>query len=484
MATVNTNDLRITNAKNLIESFNKDTNANGYVFLGRVQPWLDDNLPPPPQNNYKDFYTTYDNMIALNRIQPNDTYHMIPKTRWVSGVVYDRYQHNYSQVNKSFSGASNLYDAKFYVLNSLNVVYVCLDNNTNLQSTVEPQGEGDDPFYTSDGYQWLRLYRIETSILESRSTDNLMPVNPADANIQKEGEVYTVLIDNGGLLYTTNPVGATNQISAYYAHIQGDGLGAVAKVYISNTVISKIEVVRNGAGYTFGTLDFSTNNVYQTLADLDLKVNGLDPQGNGELRTTVIISPPGGWGSDTVRHLGGTRVGVFSTLNTPLFVDHYTCPFRQVGILQDFESTKSNATSLNACYALKLTGIPQTKSYIIGETITQEIKFDGQDKIARGTVVGWDFDDGVLRYVQGADNIDEDGELYPFTGDGNIIGLTSELVGSIFDFTGEISDMTFVNGYANPDLTKYSGYMNYLSNISPIVRDPQQSERVSLIIAF
>ena len=114
----------------------------------------------------------------------------------------------------------------------------------------------------------------------------------------------------------------------------------------------------------------------------------------------------------------------------------------------------------------------------------ETILFDGDEKFAKGTVVGWDPSEGILRYVQGSDNVDNDGELYPFTGDKPVIGETSELSGTIFEFTGDLSDMTFVDGYANPDLTKYSGYMNYLSNISPIVRDPLQSERVSLVIAF
>ena len=484
MATINTNDLRVQNAKNLIVSFNTGENANGYVFVGRVQPWPDDNAPTPPQNNYRDFYTTYDNMVALNRIQTNDSHHMIPKTRWVSGVAYDRYQHNYTPVNRSFTGASNLYDARYFVINSLNTVYVCLDNNNNSNSTVEPVAESDFAFYTSDGYQWLRLYTINSETLASKSTNNLMPVIPTAINLQTEGSVYTVLIENGGSLYTTNPVGATNQISGYFAHIEGDGTGAVAKVSISNSVITSVEVVRNGNGYTFASLDFSSGNVYQTLGDLDLGVNGLNPEGDGNLRTTVIISPPGGWGSDLPRQLGGTRVGVFSSLNTPLFVENYDCPFRQVGILQDFTFNGVNPTSLNACFAVRLTGLAQGQSFIIGETVEQEITFDGQPKKAKATVVGWSQEFGVLRYVQGVENTDTDGVLYPLNGTNNVVGLTSELVGTPFVFNGELTDMEFVNGYADPDLTKYSGYMTYLSNISPITRDPQQSERVSLVIAF
>ena len=486
MATINTNDLRIKNASNFINSLNDEERANAYLFLGRVQPWADDNAPPPPQNNFQEFYTTYDNMVALNRVQVNDVYHMITKLKWVSGVAYDRYQHNYTIVNRSLTGASNLYDARFYVITSTNTVYVCLDNNNNVVSTVEPQGTTTEPFYTSDGYQWLRLFNINNDILLSRSTNNLMPVKPAEGtvNTQLDGAIYTVLIDDPGLLYTVNPTGATNNISFYYAHIEGDGNGAVAKVYIDNTAISKIEVARSGGSYTFATLNFTAGNVYQSLADLDLGVNGLDPAGNGELRTTVIISPPGGWGSDLNRELGGTRVGVFTNLNTPLLVQSYNCPFRQIGLLQDFEYQGINPTSLNACFAVLVTGVRGGEQFIIGETIEQKITFEGEIKRAKGTVVAYDPDEDVLRYVQSAENADTDGSVYPFGGTNVIEGLTSKLSGTPFITSATVTDMTFVDGYADPDLTKYSGYMTYLSNISPITRDPLQSERVSLVVAF
>ena len=268
------------------------------------------------------------------------------------------------------------------------------------------------------------------------------------------------------------------------AHIEGDGTGAVAKISITNSVVSKIEMARNGSGYTFGTLEFTSGNVYQSLADLDLGVNGLNPEGDGNLRTTVIISPPGGWGSDIIRQLGGTKVGVFSSLNYPLFVDYYPCPFRQVGILQDFTYVGNNPSSLNACYAVRLLGLSSGQSYMIGETITQDVTVNGVTKVAKGTVIAWDSSFGVLRYVQNSDNVDTDGQLYRFSGTNNVAGGTSTLVGTPYDFDGEMTDMTFVDGYANPNLTKYTGYMTYLSNISPIARDPQQSERVSLIIAF
>lgn len=492
MATVNTNDLRIKNAKNLIASFNTESSlglgsvANGYVFVGRVQPWADDNLPPAPQNNFKEFYTTYDDMLALDRINSNDAYHMIPKRKWASNIVYDRYQHNYTLENKSFTGVSNLYDCTFFVINSLNNVYICLDNNKNSASTVEPTVTGNNSFYTSDGYQWLRLFDITNSNLQTRSTNNLMPIAVSNANSsQKDGQVYTIIINDGGVGYTVNPAGVVNQVTEYYAHVDGDGTGAVAKITINSSILNKVEVVRGGSGYTFATLDFTSGNVYQTLGDLDLGINGLDPLGAGTARTTVIISPPGGWGSDLIRQMGGTRVGVFSSLDYALFRDNFPCPFRQIGILQDFTYSGTNPASLQACYAINTDGVATGNSFIIGETIEQTVIFaGGVTGKAKGTVVAYDTTNGVIRYVQDSSNVDTDGELYTFQGNGQISGITSALAAVVDSSNVTVSDTTFIGGYANPELTKYTGYITYLTNISPVVRDSEQSERLSLVIAF
>ena len=164
-------------------------------------------------------------MFALSRINDTDAFHMIPKLKWVSGAVYDRYQHNYTSVNKSFSGASNLYDSNFVVINSANNVYVCLDNDSNTTSTVEPQSIGDVPFYTSDGYQWLRIYTIAGTDFGTKSTNNLMPITSNKVVVTTDGALYTVIVNNPGSGYTINPAGSSNQISSYYVNIDGDEIG-------------------------------------------------------------------------------------------------------------------------------------------------------------------------------------------------------------------------------------------------------------------
>jgi len=484
MATINTNDLRIKNAKNLISSFNGSLGeALAYLFVGRVEPWPDENLPPTPQNNYQTFNTTYDNMFAMKRIATTDVYHMIPKLNWASGSTYDYYRQDYSTFNRSFSGAASLYECLWIVRNQTNNVYVCLDNNGNTPSTAEPQNTSNEPFVTTDGYQWQRIYNLSSENYLSYSTDNFMPITQTDIVVSVDGAISTIIIDNEGGGFTENPIGAPNVIPFYYCNIKGDGTGAVAKVRVTGEVVTNIEVVRAGSGYTYGVLDFVPNRCYKSLPDLDLDKDKLNPGGDGTLRTTVVVPPPGGWGTDIIRELGGTRVGVFSDLNYNLF-KNYEASFRQVGILQDATFNTVNPTVVEASYAVQVTGLVEGTTYSMGETITQINVIDGVPHLAKGLVVGYDKTSGVIRYTQSSVNVDTDDNLYRFSGSNVINGLTSGMVGTPTTNSLTVSDVTLVAGYASPEVTDYSGIMTYLSNISPVVRDPLQTERISLLISF
>ena len=217
MSTIIQNDLRIKNAKNLVESFNSPTgNALSYVFMGRVQPWPDENAPPTPLNNIQSFNETYDNLFALKRILDGDVYYMIPRVNWVSGVVYDYYRQDYSTLNRSYTGASNLYESLYVVRNQLNNVYVCLDNNGNSSSTVEPLNTGNEPFTTSDGYQWQRVFNYTYGVYNAHSTDNFMPIQYNDVMVTVDGAISTVIIEDPGTGYTINPIGAPNNVPFYF----------------------------------------------------------------------------------------------------------------------------------------------------------------------------------------------------------------------------------------------------------------------------
>ena len=576
MATVNTNDIRVRNAKNLIQSFfgvtttiprldnilSTDSDGsmigpndygagaivgtegefecglptpgvpvttvqnNAYVFIGRPMPWEFDmmrptqpgvvsgeEVPPIPDNSYKEYYETSDQMLSLKRIGSDDCYHMIPRLKWESGLVYDMYRHDYTLYNRSYTNASNLYDAKFIVINQNNDVYACLDNNEGAQSTVEPTflHGSSNPQFTSDGYQWLFLYGLNERVLRNYATLNYMPiyndgVSSLEANPLPEGAVYTVSIVARGLGYTNSPGAVPNEVPFYFCNIVGDGSGAVCRVTILDGRVFDVRVVRPGSGYTYGTVDFRSGFVYRSLADLDARQNGLNPRGDGTFRSDVIISPPGGWGYDFARQLGGTRVGVFSSLNYNQLDFLPDTTFRQIGILQNIE-TDSDDNTLSAHYRVKVIEDlaseekgPSTQDidFIVGETIYQTTTLtrdDGTEHTftAKGTVAGWNNVDNIISYIQDPKyHTDDDGVMYRFTSDAKIVTqreLTfpnerDKEVTPDITYNGSFLSQDFVNGYAEPEFKKYTGEMTYLTNLSPIKRQPTQTERVSLIISY
>ena len=91
-------------------------------------------------------------------------------------------------------------------------MYVCLDNNNDNPSTVEPQGDTSDPFYTSDGYLWLKIYTLSVQDAFYHSTDRYVPVTTDSYISSPVGAVYTVKIDVAGDSFTTNPLGVNNQV--------------------------------------------------------------------------------------------------------------------------------------------------------------------------------------------------------------------------------------------------------------------------------
>lgn len=527
MATVTQNDLRIRNAHNMVLHLSSELEPC-YMFIGRPSTWdsanednprlrmkVGDESPPYPENNWKDFYKTWDQMISLRKILSREVYHMIPRINWTSGVTYDMYRHDYNETNRSFSGANNLYDCLFYVISRTNNVYVCLDNNLGAQSLIEPLSESNTPFHTSDGYQWLKLYNLNSFQLNEFSTNNFIPIIASnDVTNRGEGSIDTVVIDSRGQDYVPSALFSIYDNEDCYCHITGDGEGAVARVTISDGRIFRIRVVRSGFGYTRAKLDFRPNRVYTSIVDLDNDENGFNPRGNGSFKSTVIIPPPDGWGTPEdfnlnqsfvlARQLGGTRVAVYTKIqrNNDDYIEQSS--YRQVGIIDQLEDyiivdpetdNTIRPDLINVDYAVKVIEPINTLNtdFRIGETIIQIHEHPEDPSIrftSKGMVTGWNDVTRVIRYIQDPDiHSDLDGKLYKFGGDSVITGEIrgKEVIPDVRFGAGrpeDIEDITFVNGYSRDGVKKYSGNMLYLTNLSPIERITTQTERVSVIISY
>ena len=482
MATTNMNGIRVRNALNLVTQLLNSS----YIAVSKPTAWVGgDETPPVPTNSVDEFYDLYNQMLAMKRISSGDVFTSIERVTWQSGATYDMYRHDYTSSNIAYSGATNLFDANYIVVNQIGSVYVCLFNSNNEQSTVEPQSLGDEPFYTSDGYQWLRVYNLTTTNIQDNTTDAFIPVATETENdvvVAAEGAIYTVVIGNEGAEYTSSPGGVSNQLPFYFCKINGDGEDAVARVTVSEGgSITNIEVVRNGSGYSYGRLVFEAGKIYENLTDLDANINGLDPLGDGTFSSKVILPPVGGWGENLPMQLGARNVIVFSSFvsNQNDFLPGLT--FRQVAILSDLGL---GATTLSMTSAIHTDAISGPLGFTVGETISQTVDIGGVDHIAYGLVTNWK--DDVVYYIQDPKlHADTDGALYEFSGGGNITGLTSgKMVQVDVLYQETTNDRTFINGYSVPEADKFDGNLVYLSNIRPVLRSETQSEQLTMVIRY
>ena len=145
-----------------------------------------DTNPPAPKDNFSEENSYWDTAIALKKISTENIKQIIRKITWTSGITYDMYRHDISRTNTSKpSGATSLYAANYYVVNSDYRVYICLQNGTNPEN---PEGRPslDQPTFTDleprsagtsgDGYIWKYLYTIAPSDIIKFETSNFIPV--------------------------------------------------------------------------------------------------------------------------------------------------------------------------------------------------------------------------------------------------------------------------------------------------------------------
>jgi hypothetical protein len=241
---------RVENAR----SFYRDIyNENDffYMFASRAISWDDDTSPDIPRDSefYQSSYRS--DMLFVKRIGAADAVLLAPRYDWATGTIYDQYDDEYADLHPSYSGATNLADAKFFVITDEFNVYKCLDNNNNSPSTNKPTSTATDTFELDDGYIWKFMFQVGSADRTKFLSENFIPVrkvagagNPAfDVN----GELDSVTVTAGGSGYTSAPT----------VVIEGDGTGAVATAALSGDAVSAITVTNAGRGYSFAFIELT-----------------------------------------------------------------------------------------------------------------------------------------------------------------------------------------------------------------------------------
>jgi len=517
MAAIVTDQLRILNASNFIDSIN-DPNNSYYVFLslpnpsivgfGRSENW--DSSVPSPIDNFNYLSHVKDTMLFGKKITNNDVKRLIKKVSWEQGKIYEMYRHDYSVFNPSpQSNSTRLYDANYYVINSDYRVYICIDNGSSGSNPIgnfsqdepnfidlEPSRAGE----SGDGYIWKYLFTVSPSDIIKFDSIEYIPVpnnwetsqdsqiqsvrESGDSNIN-ENQIKKIYVQNSGSGYNTTDA---------ELDILGDGVDGKVVVNVVGGKIINAEVSSGGKNYTYGRVDLSS-------------ING----GATEFAHLIPIIPPSrGHGYDLYTELGTDRVLVYSRFDDSTKDFPLDTKFSQIGILKNPTRIGSSSSIFSESQfsnlgALKLTGVSNPSDAIPGTRIFQSIPGIGT---ANAYIASYDSETRVLKYYQDrslyynpgsydqkdSKNVIEQSKKINFSKDGGNIFATNTFSAAIESFSGITTSISqtkrvnlgveFIDGIALPEINKNSGEIIYLDNRPSVPRNPRQKEDIKIILEF
>lgn len=242
-----------------------------YYFLGRTQTWGINDLPPEIPDTFSEEADIRNHIIYMNKIGISDVCLVTERINWRANTVYDRYDANISPTNMSSTGATNIKQAKFYVITDEMHVYKCINNNNGAMSTSKPSGTSYENIQLNDGYIWKFMYSVTPVLQYKFLTETHMPVVQALNKRYYEGfGIDSVTINKSGDGYSGN--------ITTFAEVMGDGVGAEIKLSInpSSGSIANVIITNQGSGYTSGAI----------------KITSMDGKGSGKYgHLTAVLIP-------------------------------------------------------------------------------------------------------------------------------------------------------------------------------------------------
>lgn len=174
----------------------------------------------------------------------------------------------------SYSGASNLQSANYFVVTDNFNIYKCLDNNNNAESTVKPADVSTSPFITNDGYKWKFMGSVPVSSRNKFLSTTQIPVTTALNN-----QFYS-----GGEIKSINVLDTGNNYTYASIVVQGDGYleddpvliinanvnvqGTTSYSYANVTIeppVAYSESWSSSTAYNAGKIFIYENNIYEVI---------------------------------------------------------------------------------------------------------------------------------------------------------------------------------------------------------------------------
>lgn len=442
MVSVYSKNLQIYNAQQFKSSIENSGEPNLYLTFGKISPWANDSNPPQANTSVSTFIDIWKNLIGAKKIQGNDARLGIRRFDWNPGVSYTAYDDCNCSLN------SNDANNKFYVVTDEWNVYKCISNNNSSISTSKPTSTITEySVETTDNYIWKYMYTLSHEERLRFTTSDYIPVKTLKLNdgslqwlVQNtavQGAIESVQVTSGGSGYSA--------VNLPVISIDGDGLGAnaVARVNATSTQLESIIITSKGAGYTYA----------------NVSITGTGSGANAR----IILSPPGGHGSDPEEELGASFVIINPRLNSSEGgILDVANEFRQVAIIKNPLLRGSQNIASNLAYSQTTTIYldPSTSTeYLEDEIVYQGANID--EALFKGKVASWDSANNKLELVE-------------------VIGnpVSSPLVGA------ESRSANYIQKDIPKNLEPYSGSLIYTNNIKPIQRSEDQTEDFKIVISF
>ena len=485
MAAIITNKFRINNANQFYESFSEASAETYYLFIGRAHAWASDvdaqgntiaegtdASPPTPNDDVSSEFHAWDDMLGAKIIASSDVSYCIPRRNWTTGTTYDMYEHNIGSGNTANSGATNLWDSTFVVMNSAYAVYKCIENDGATASTTEPTSTSNSIFSTADGYRWKYMYSLTSAeTLNFMSTDFIHASTDSTVSAAAvDGALDTILVVAGGTSYTLSTGSTITGIP-----IRGDGSGGVCSVTISAGAIASATVTTAGTGYTYA---------YIRNADIIAATNAGGAGSGANLN--VIIPPKSGHGYDALKELGAYYVMINKSLTgaegtSDIGVNN---DFRRIGLVRNpynyGTTTVASATTRRQIFAAVFSSV--------SGTFTADEEINQASSGAVGKVIEYDSTNKILYWYQTRFpdvGTDTNGNATAFSGANAITGQSSSASATPNTSNSTTTNaVVFASGYSTPELVADSGDILYVEERSPITRASDQTENIKLIIEF
>jgi hypothetical protein len=502
-----------------------------YTILGKTIPWENSDTPEQPLDTVQYRNDALKSGIIMKKISASDIEKVVPRIDWESNVVYTAYHQtlnlyatsvqtqlaggnvnvsiltantiasngiNFStdgnvvigrmislgderreivsfnashiQVNTAFDAAytsSNAFvtiDAdsgyyyKFYVRNTQDQVFKCLDNNGNSQSQYMPAISIDgqlpeNPFIqTDDGYKWKYLYTVPTGLKTRFFNADYMPTVKDSTVVANavDGRIDIINILSAGTGYYAG--GSINNYDILT--VSGDGSGADITVDITEGRITDINILDGGTGYTYATIAISDPLKSAATTDANLE---------------VVISPPGGHGSDPANELGASTLMIAVDFDGNMSGDYPiqndgTDDFRRIALVRD-PKNESGTLASNSVYSMYTS--------MIVEDPPADFEHDAE-VFAGASYETATFKATVIHF----NNIEN--TLYL----NNIVGDPADVVNRTLYQKDNLTARAKVYTVISPTINILSGDLIYVENRAPVVRNNDQTETVRLILNF